>query len=142
MLYRIALITNQLLSDALQQSSLKPDTTLQLDIDDCNNSNENDNNLDDTPPAMIIVETCINSITDSHVVSTTKQTEKEIPLTMEQPAEQAGCSITLGLKPNVQFNLLPQNVAISSGEQLLLSSTEAALAAANISTCATSDTSL
>ncbi|XP_034478405.1 uncharacterized protein LOC117784705 [Drosophila innubila] len=118
----------------LQQSSLKPDTTLQLDIDDCNNSNQN--NLDDTPPAMIIVETCINSITDSHVVSTTKQTERDICSTMEQPADQASCSITLGLKPNVQFNLLPQNVAVSSAEQLLLSSTEAALAAANIS-CAT-----
>ncbi|KAL7723381.1 hypothetical protein ACLKA6_019944 [Drosophila palustris] len=122
----------------LEQNSLKPDTTLQLDIDDCNNSNNNNNSnnedLDDTPPAMIIVETTI----DSHVVSSSK----EVSPTMEQPTmDQAGCSITLGLKPNVQFNLLPQSAqhALSkTGEQLQqqLHSTEAALAAANIS-CAT-----
>ncbi|KAM8711317.1 hypothetical protein ACLKA7_000457 [Drosophila subpalustris] len=125
----------------LEQNSLKPDTTLQLDIDDCNNSNSHNNHnhnsnedLDDTPPAMIIVETTI----DSHVVSSSK----EVVSTMETPSmEQAGCSITLGLKPNVQFNLLPQSAqsALSkTSEQLQqqLHSTEAALAAANIS-CAT-----
>ncbi|KAH8260967.1 hypothetical protein KR044_001109, partial [Drosophila immigrans] len=105
-------------------SPLKPNTTLEMDIESCNNSA-----VDDTPPAMIVVETCINSVLDSRMPQApTKQAERDA--TVIETGEQASCSITLGLKPNVQFVRLPQGG--SNGEPLL-SSTEAALTAANVS---------
>ncbi|XP_034109190.1 uncharacterized protein LOC117571245 [Drosophila albomicans] len=115
--------------DALEPNSLKPDTTLELEIEECNNSS-----VDDTPPAMIIVETCINSALDSRMPIALQAATKQADA-IETVEQEAGCSITLGLKPNVQFMRLPQSAATTQGKQQL-SSTEAALAAANIS-CAT-----
>ncbi|KAH8410957.1 hypothetical protein KR222_003036, partial [Zaprionus bogoriensis] len=107
---------------------MKPDTTLQLELDDCNSS------ADDTPPAMIIVETCISSKEAppaTPLPASLKQAEllDTLPTAGVDSVEQAGCSLTLGLKPNVQFNILSQ----SNREQSSLSCTEAALAAANLS---------
>lgn len=118
---------------------LKQDTTLQMDLDDCNSS------ADDTPPTMIIVETCISNKETGAVVKSmplqasikqqqqVEQLQLEAVNTVETTAEQAGCSVTLGFKPNVQFNILPQSVTANSNRDQLLSSTEAALAAATIS---------
>lgn len=117
---------------------LKQDTTLQMDLDDCNSS------ADDTPPTMIIVETCISNKETGAVVKSVplqasikqqqvEQLQLEAVNAVETTAEQAGCSVTLGFKPNVQFNILPQSVTANSNRDQLLSSTEAALAAATIS---------
>ncbi|KAH8371173.1 hypothetical protein KR093_006357, partial [Drosophila rubida] len=107
-------------------NSLKPDTALDMDIEDCKNGS-----VDDTPPAIIVVETCINSALDSRITSPLQATTKQAERDAIETAEQAGCSITLSLKPNVQFVRLPP--AGGSNGELLLSSTEAALAAANVS---------
>lgn len=122
----------------VEQHPLKQDTTLQMDLDDCNSS------ADDTPPTMIIVETCISNKETGAVVKSmplqasikqqqAEQLQLEAVNAVETTAEQAGCSLTLGFKPNVQFNILPQSVAANANRDQLLSSTEAALAAATIS---------
>ncbi|XP_023174831.2 E3 ubiquitin-protein ligase MARCH4 [Drosophila hydei] len=105
----------------VEQNSLKPETALQLDIEEL----VSNSSADETPPSMIIVETCISS--RQPATSQVKQVEKETA------SEQAGCSITLGLKPNVQFQILSSNMESFSQS---LANTEAALAAANTSTCA------
>ncbi|EDW58851.2 E3 ubiquitin-protein ligase MARCHF4 [Drosophila virilis] len=119
----------------VEQDALKPDTNLQLDIDEL----VSNSSADDTPPSMIIVETCISSkepqvpLQAKNSNTNAKNSERDAVNHVEA-ADQAGCSITLGLKPNVQFQILSQS--IDSYAQPL-ASTEAALAAANISSCAT-----
>lgn len=117
---------------------------LQLDLDDCNSSTE------DTPPTMIIVETCISTkepaTTRQSALKQYQQLLQVEPMETTasaasaaaaaaavEAADQAGCSLTLGLKPSVQYkNIMPHGANCEE----LLSCTEAALAAANIS-CAT-----
>ncbi|XP_032591077.1 E3 ubiquitin-protein ligase MARCHF4 [Drosophila grimshawi] len=103
------------------KDSVKPDTFLQLDIDEL----VSNSSADETPPSIIVIETCISS------KEPTESQPAAIKQDESQPIEKAGCSISLGLKPNVQFQILSQNVD-SVGH--VLASTEAALAAANIST--------
>ncbi|XP_064547044.1 E3 ubiquitin-protein ligase MARCHF4 [Drosophila montana] len=118
----------------VEQDSLKPDTNLQLDIDEL----VSNSSTDDTPPAMIIVETCISSkepqvplqANNNNSNNTNVKPAERDAVNQVEAADQAGCSITLGLKPNVQFQILSQN--IDSYAQPL-ASTEAALVAANIS---------
>lgn len=122
---------------------LKQDTMLQLDLDDCNSSTE------DTPPTMIIVETCISTkepattrqsalkqyqqLLQVEPMETTASAASPAAAAAVEAADQAGCSLTLGLKPSVQYkNIMPHGANCEE----LLSCTEAALAAANIS-CAT-----
>lgn len=81
---------------------------------------------------MIIVETCISNKEPSTRQSAPKQQQQqadEPTAAAVEAADQAGCSLILGLKPNVQYNLLSQSTACEQ----LLSCTEAALAAATIS---------
>lgn len=75
---------------------------------------------DDSPPGMIVVETRINSWE--------KQPIKEENIS-DVSVEQAACSVSLGLKPNVQFQKLTPGHSLAS--------TEAALAAANSSAFST-----
>ncbi|ALC41521.1 CG13442 [Drosophila busckii] len=99
----------------LEQSVLKPDTSLELDIFEHSSlGSEQEQDM----PTMIVVETSVSNMD----TPTNKQ-----PAANDY-AEQAGCSITLGLKPNVQFQLLTQNMSDDA-----LASTEAALTAANVS---------
>lgn len=74
---------------------------------------------DDTPPGMIIVETRISSWE-------LQSFDKEVSTPDPEVAELPACSVSLGLKPNVQFQKIPH-------PSHPMVSTEAALAAATSS---------
>ncbi|EDX07959.1 uncharacterized protein LOC6735434 isoform X2 [Drosophila simulans] len=91
-------------------TDLKPETTLEMEIEEALSSSS----ADDTPPGMIVVETCISSWQKVMDGTTADAEDPQIP----------ACS--LGLKPNVQFQKLPH-------PSHPLVSTEAVLAAATSS---------
>ncbi|XP_016947699.1 uncharacterized protein LOC108022983 isoform X2 [Drosophila biarmipes] len=104
---------------------LKPETTLEMEIEEALSSSS----ADDTPPGMIVVETRISSWEED------QSFDKEvIPVDAEGP-ELPACSVSLGLKPNVQFQKLPHP------PNHPLASTEAALAAATCSAYASASAS-
>jgi len=96
---------------------LKTETTLEMEIEEALSSSS----ADDTPPGMIVVETRINSWEKDQSLN-----KEAIPVDAEGP-ELPACSVSLGLKPNVQFQKLPHPPSHP------LVSTEAALAAATCS---------
>ncbi|SPP73811.1 blast:E3 ubiquitin-protein ligase MARCH8 [Drosophila guanche] len=101
----------------------KQDSTLEQELECALSSSE----ADDTPPGMIIVGSRISAREElKEPGGAVKDRQKEFQ--KEQPA----CSMSLGLKPHVQFQRVPHD---SVGR--LLASTEAALAAANSSAYAT-----
>lgn len=128
-IYQYAVCFADASGGVVEQDALKPETALQLDIEEL----VSNSSADDTPPSMIIVETCINSVEPTNASKQIEKVEKIEKGDKEAANEQAGCSITLGLKPNVQFQLLSTNTEKLNQS---LAHTEAALAAANISTCA------
>ncbi|KAH8358075.1 hypothetical protein KR084_001870, partial [Drosophila pseudotakahashii] len=96
---------------------LKVETTLEMEIEEALSSSS----ADDTPPGMIVVETRISSW---EKVETFK---KEESIEDTEVSELPACSVSLGLKPNVQFQKLPHH------PNPHLVRTEAALAAATCS---------
>ncbi|XP_017051725.1 uncharacterized protein LOC108095219 isoform X2 [Drosophila ficusphila] len=99
---------------------LKPETTLEMEIEEALSSSS----ADDTPPGMIVVET--------HISSWEKVISQNVPAADAECPELPACSVSLGLKPNVQFQKLTPPV------HPLVKSTEAALAAATCSDYVTS----
>ncbi|XP_052842054.1 uncharacterized protein LOC128256045 isoform X4 [Drosophila gunungcola] len=95
---------------------LKPETTLEMEIEEALSSSS----ADDTPPGMIVVETHI-SCWDK--MRPHQSFEKNATLTDVEVPELPACSVSLGRKPNVQFQKLPHPTHP-------LVSTEASLAAA------------
>ncbi|EDV35986.1 uncharacterized protein Dana_GF12746, isoform A [Drosophila ananassae] len=92
---------------------LKPDTTLEMEIEEALSSSS----ADDSPPGMIVVETRINSWE--------KQPIREENIS-EVSVEQAACSVSLGLKPNVQFQKLTPGHSLASTEAALAAATSSA----------------
>ncbi|EDW48743.1 uncharacterized protein LOC6610121 isoform X2 [Drosophila sechellia] len=95
-------------------TDLKPETTLEMEIEEALSSSS----ADDTPPGMIVVETCISSW------QKVKCYDKDGTTADAEDPQIPACS--LGLKPNVQFQKLPH-------PSHPLVSTEAVLAAATSS---------
>lgn len=95
-------------------ADLKPETTLEMEIDEALSSSS----ADDTPPGMIVVETRISSW------QKVKCYDKDGTTADAEDPQIPACS--LGLKPNVQFQKLPH-------PSHPLVSTEAVLAAATSS---------
>nr|XP_016930382.1 uncharacterized protein LOC108010077 isoform X2 [Drosophila suzukii] len=105
------------LDPTIDVEDLKTETTLEMEIEEALSSSS----ADDTPPGMIVVETRINSWEKDQPMN-----KEVIPVDAEGP-ELPACSVSLGLKPNVQFQKLPHP------PNHPLVSTEAALAAATCS---------
>ncbi|XP_034652010.1 E3 ubiquitin-protein ligase MARCH4 [Drosophila subobscura] len=101
----------------------KQDSTLEQELECALSSSE----ADDTPPGMIIVGSRISAREE---LMEPGGADKDRPKDCQK--EQPACSLSLGLKPHVQFQRVPHD---SVGR--LLASTEAALAAANSSAYAT-----
>ncbi|BFG06104.1 E3 ubiquitin-protein ligase MARCH4 [Drosophila madeirensis] len=101
----------------------KQDSTLEQELECALSSSE----ADDTPPGMVIVGSRI-SAREELMEPGGADKDRQKDYQKEQPA----CSLSLGLKPHVQFQRVPHD---SVGR--LLASTEAALAAANSSAYAT-----
>ncbi|XP_017126417.1 uncharacterized protein LOC108145474 isoform X2 [Drosophila elegans] len=104
---------------------LKPETTLEMEIEEALSSSS----ADDTPPGMIVVETHI-SCWDK--MRPHQSFEKNATSTDVEGPELPACSVSLGKKPNVQFQKLPHPTHS-------LVSTEASLAVATcpayVATC-------
>ncbi|KAH8280253.1 hypothetical protein KR018_000922, partial [Drosophila ironensis] len=102
--------------DGIQDvSDLKPDTKLEMELEEALSSSS----ADDSPPGMIVVETHINSWEKPHPA-------KEDDLPQLSPAEQAQCSVSLGLKPHVQFQRLTPGHPLASTEAALAAATNSA----------------
>ncbi|XP_030368973.1 uncharacterized protein LOC115620012 [Scaptodrosophila lebanonensis] len=120
----------------------KPDTTLNMDIDELMSSSS----ADETPPGMIVVETCVNDkdksvlpLKQSHGLQQGKLLPKPANVELHQLSdsgslltvtEQASCSTNLHMKPNVKFQPLPTSLHCAHGRR---SDAEAMLAAATSS---------
>ncbi|XP_068143934.1 uncharacterized protein [Drosophila tropicalis] len=116
------------------------ETTLQMELDELVSSSS----ADAMPPGIIIVETCINSkelqlpiaaTATATAIDKDKDVASVATVTEMTEQQQPACSICLGLKPNVQFQILQHD---DERYEHPLASTEAALAAATCSAYATS----
>ncbi|XP_039482830.1 uncharacterized protein LOC120446105 isoform X1 [Drosophila santomea] len=108
-------ITSNAGGHKLNPADLKPETTLEMEIDEALSSSS----ADDTPPGMMVVETRISSWPKVQCFEC-----KDATTTDAEDPQLPACS--LGLKPNVQFQKL-------SHPNHPLVSTETALAAASCS---------